>query len=275
MNAPGNKITIITATIDPDDCLRRTLESVRRQTYGRIEHIVVDSYAERGDALKAEYPEVRFVKMPARGVYAALNEGLREATGDIIGLLHGNDILATDEVIAEVAATFGSDPELGFVFGDLRYYNPRTGRLLTTYSASNFRPEMARSLFSPPHPTLYVSRKVAHRVGPYTTRYVILGDIDMWIRLFALPGVRWRYLPGVKVYMCSGGLSTRLKNRLWLMNREKLNLMKRHGIRGGIWVLLQKYYFGIRARLKKVINTSDNVINTPETTETAPANTGH
>ena len=244
------KITIITATIDPDDNLRETLRSVASQTHQDVEHIVIDSYDNRGSDLKAEFPNVTFINTPRRGVYAALNEGLKRATGEVIGLVHGSDRLASPDVLATIAATFEKDPELGFVFGNLRYFNPITGKLLSVYSAEGYNPEMLRSMFTPPHPTLYVRQKVAHRVGPYTTRYIIAGDQDMWIRLFALPGVRWQYIPMIMVLMTTGGLSSRLSNILWLSNREKLSVMKRHGIQGGVIVLLRKYFYAIRSRLK-------------------------
>lgn len=241
------KVSLITITIDPDTILRHTLESVAAQTYPDIEHIVIDSYADKRDeVLEHDFPKSLFIHTQPHGVYAAINEGLKHATGDIIGLIHGNDRLARPDVISDVVSAFENDPGLGFVFGDLQYYNPRTGRKGAIYASADYHPRMLRSLFTPPHPTLYLRHSVARRVGPYTTRYEIIGDIDMWMRLFALPGVRWKHLPGIMVEMSTGGMSGRLSNVIWESNREKLRLMQHYGIRGGVFTLLRKYFYAVR-----------------------------
>lgn len=256
------KITVITATVDSDDVLREALSSVAAQTHPDVEHLVIDSAGvERSPSLLAEFPKVKFIPMPRKGVYAALNCGLKHATGDVVGFVHGNDRLAAPDVLARIADAFRSDPYLGFVFGDLRYFHPRTGRLGHYFTSGDFHPGMLRHLETPPHPTLYVRRELAHRVGPYSTRYVIASDLDWWLRLFAVPGVRWRHLPGVMVYMSYGGISNRLRTVLFQANREKLDIMRRHNIKGGVLILMRKYISAL-SRLFRLPVSEQKVINT-------------
>ncbi|MDE6300961.1 MAG: glycosyltransferase [Muribaculaceae bacterium] len=241
------KISLITATIDPDTVLRATLESVERQTHPDVEHLVIDGFeGSRDPDIFSDFPKARFIRSGRNGVYAALNEGTSAATGDVIGLIHGNDRLAHPGVLAHVADAFSGDQRPDFIYGDLIYFNPRTGKRGPVYSSENFRPEHLKSLVTPPHPTLYMSRDTARRVGNYSSDYKISGDLDMWLRMFSLPEVRWLYLPEIMVEMSTGGISQQLINILWHANIEKLRIMKANGIDGSVFTLLKKYVHALR-----------------------------
>ncbi|MDE6175052.1 MAG: glycosyltransferase, partial [Duncaniella sp.] len=91
------KISIITATWNSGSTIRDTLESVLRQTYTQIEHIIVDGGSSDNtmDIVRELEPlyqgRLRYVSEPDRGIYDAMNKGIAMATGDIIGILNSDD----------------------------------------------------------------------------------------------------------------------------------------------------------------------------------------
>ncbi|MDO4320345.1 MAG: glycosyltransferase family 2 protein [Bacteroidales bacterium] len=235
-------ISIITATIDGERSLDYTLGSVSSQTYRDIEHLVVDGYStDRTADIVARYPGVRMISRDRMGVYDALNFGVANTSGEIFGFLHCNDALASDDVIEAVAKAFADDPDLDFVYGDLQYVSPSTHRLGRIYHAEAFESSQLLGGVCPPHPTLYIRRSTAERIGEYVEDYRICGDFDMWLRLFGDKSLRCRYLPMIMVNMSTGGLSTRLRSRLYTNNVEKLKALRRNGLPAKPLLLLHKY----------------------------------
>jgi len=104
------KISIITATYNSGATLRDTMESVLRQTYTQIEHIIVDGASTDNtmDIVRELEPlyqgRLRYVSEPDRGIYDAMNKGIAMATGDIIGILNSDDFFTTDSIVATLAA---------------------------------------------------------------------------------------------------------------------------------------------------------------------------
>lgn len=243
------KISVITVTMEGGDVLDRALRSVHNQTYSDIEHIVVAPDAAAIADVTARYPEVRVIERQPRGVYDALNCGIHNSTGEVFGFVHGNDALSSSHVIKRVAQTFEEDPELDFVYGDMRYVHPGTYKYVRIYHASRFEPRQILGGMCPPHPTLYLRREAAERIGDYSLDYPTAGDYEMWIRLFKDKSLKSKYLRMVMVNMTTGGLSTRLRARLFDNNFQKLKALRRNGLPANPLRLLQKYYMVLRDHL--------------------------
>jgi len=91
------KITIITATYNSAKTIADCIASVNSQTYQNIEHIIIDG-ASTDNTLKIieSLPGrvTKIVSEPDNGIYDAMNKGIKLATGDVIGFLHSDDMLA-------------------------------------------------------------------------------------------------------------------------------------------------------------------------------------
>jgi len=241
------KISVVTITADGADLLDVTMQSVACQTYGDVEHIVVDGMShDATDRIVATYPGAKLIKHERRGLYNALNCGFCHATGDVVGMVHCGDALASPDVLGVVASAFEADRSLDFLYGDLQYVKPYTRKKCRIYHASKFTPDLLMAGITPPHPTLYVRRRVVDKVGYYAEDYYIGADTDMWIRLFTDKALRYRYLPMIMVEMATGGRSTSLKGRLYLNNVEKLKALRANGLPANPLRLAGKYWWSVR-----------------------------
>lgn len=83
------KISVITATFNSGKTLRDTIESVLRQSYTNIEHIIVDggSKDDTIGIIKRYEPRyegrLKWISEPDRGIYDAMNKGIAMATGEM------------------------------------------------------------------------------------------------------------------------------------------------------------------------------------------------
>ena len=89
-------VSIVTPTLNQAEYLGRTLGSVRRQTYPRIEHFVVDGGSTDATlhVLRAAESSagMRWVSEPDDGMYDAINKGISRTTGEIVGYLNSDDL---------------------------------------------------------------------------------------------------------------------------------------------------------------------------------------
>ncbi len=238
------KISIVTVAYNAAHTIGDTLASVAAQTHPDIEHIVVDGASTDGTlAVVARQGGhvARLISEPDKGIYDAMNKGLRVATGDVIGLLNADDVYADDGVLARVASTMTHE-RLDALFGDAEFVHPeRPDRPLRRYRSDRFRPDRIAWGWMPAHPTLFLRRQVYERFGLFRSDYRIAGDFELVARVFHGGTLKYRHLPEVMVRMRTGGISTGGWRSTLLLNREVLRACRENGIRTSLPRILSKY----------------------------------
>ncbi|MES2632447.1 MAG: glycosyltransferase family 2 protein [Pseudomonadota bacterium] len=236
------QISIITAVLNRSETLAEALRSVRDQTWGNIEHIVVDGGSTDGTLAVVEQYKAgisQFVSSPDNGPYDALNKGIALATGDIVGFMHADDSYGSTNSLQQVARAF-EDPAVGAVYGDLVYVGKKDpSRIVRYWQGGPYQRERLTQGWMPPHPTLYVRRELYTRYGAFDTRFRIAADYDHMLRLLWRGRVNAAYIPEVLVRMRMGGLSNGSLPNMFRKSREDYRAMRENGI-GGFQTLLMK-----------------------------------
>jgi|GEM_PF-2333655 len=151
------KLSVITATYNCADTLADCLDSVAQQTHPEVEHILIDAASSDGTLalLQARRDQLaQLVSEPDGGLYFGLNKGIALASGEVLGFLHGDDVYADTEVLAQVAAAF-ADPTVAAVYGGLEYVSQTDPtRVVRHWRAGAYQPQRLRWGWMPPHPTL-------------------------------------------------------------------------------------------------------------------------
>jgi glycosyltransferase involved in cell wall biosynthesis len=220
----------------------QALDSVRSQSWPDVEHIVIDGASTDGtlELLESRRGEIAvLVSENDSGIYDALNKGLALATGDVIGLMHSDDIYTDNGVLADVAAAF-ADPAIDAVYGDLDYVSREdTGRIIRRWRSGEYSPARLAEGWMPPHPTLYLRRSVIERWGGFDEDFRIAADYDVILRYFGRGRIRPAYVPRVLVKMRVGGESNRSIGRMLRKSREDFRALRRNDI-GGFRTLFRK-----------------------------------
>lgn len=236
------KISVVTAVYNRKDTIRASIESVQSQLYRDVEHVIQDGGSIDGtlDIVREMATEAtRVVSEPDDGLYAAINSGIERASGDVIGLMHSDDLFFGPHVLEKVARAFALD-EIDGVYGDLQYVAADDpNRIIRYWRSGEFAPRLLRKGWMPPHPTLYLRRRVFDQFGLYDTSFRIAADYDAMLRYLHKGGINLAYIPEVLVKMRVGGESNRSIGRIFLKSREDLAALRRNNV-GGVFTLMSK-----------------------------------
>ncbi|WP_086868385.1 glycosyltransferase family 2 protein [Kosakonia pseudosacchari] len=235
------RISIITATYNSEKTLLDTLTSLENQSYPNIEYIIVDGASKDAtvELIKKHCSKIsKIICEPDKGIYDALNKGINAATGDVIGFLHSDDLLAYNDALADIAETFektGCDA----VYGDLEYVSKHdTDKRIRLWKSGIFSRIKMQLGWMPPHPSFYMKRTCYLEYGNFSLDYRISADYDSVLRYILLQRIAIAYLPKILVKMRVGGISNRSLSSMIAKSREDIHVMKKYRI---IWPLALAY----------------------------------
>lgn len=232
------KISIITTCFNRESTIRDCIESVLSQDYADIEYIVVDGASTDGSlSVINEYKDriSTIISEPDKGMYEAINKGIRVATGDVIGLLHSDDFLYATDTVSHIAAALERS-RADFVYGDGLFVDSvDTDKVVRNWISGRYTKGKVRRGWLPLHPTCYIRREVMDQCGLYDESYRIAADSELLVRYLYGADLQVCYLPEYIVRMRMGGLSTdpqKMKQK-W---SEDLRLYRHHGFHA-YWAL--------------------------------------
>jgi len=214
------KVSIITVCFNSEKTIEDTLKSIQSQTYPDIEYIVVDGLSkDRTNEIVKEYNNIVSVHISEKdnGLYDAMNKGISLATGDVIGILNSDDVLADELVIEKIVAGFDSE-NVDAVYSDLIYVSEHDLTKPTRlYSSKVFSKKLIKFGIMLPHPTFYVRKKYYEMLGLYKTDYRVAADFELLTR-FVSNGIKLVRLPFISVKMREGGISS--SGLLWRIHQN-------------------------------------------------------
>ena len=204
------------------------------QTYPDFELIVVDGASTDGtlDVLKGVQKHLSFfISEPDSGIYDALNKGIIQATGDFVGILHSDDLLADEMVLEKIANCF-SQNKADAIYGDLVYVaKDNVEDTFRYWESGDFNRSSLGRGWMRPHPTFYVKREIYKEHGVFNRAYRIAADYDFMIRVLKNKAVNV-YIRDVLVKMRVGGASNRPLENIVKKSREDYRILKSHGYSG-------------------------------------------
>ena len=222
------KISVDTVCHNSAATIGRTLDSFFQQDHADKQLVIVDGASSDGTLeIIAGYPQtqIRLISEPDRGIYDAMNKGLRAFDGEAMGYLNSDDCYHDHQVLSDIAAALR---ETDIVFGDIDFVaDHETKRVVRRWTSSPHRPGAFRRGWMAPHPSLYVRRRVTEAVGEFERRYRISADYDWMLRAFEVARFGSRRLRRTFVDMLIGGASTRSLSSYLIGNLEALASRRR------------------------------------------------
>jgi glycosyltransferase len=236
------KISIITAVFNRKQTIAEAIVSLQKQSFSNFEHILIDGASNDGTLeVINELLDHRSLLQsePDDGIYDAINKGIANSSGEIIGLLHSDDFFSDTDVLKSIADAF-NNPNIDLVYGDLDYVDcNNASRVVRRWVSSNFSYLSLKNGWMPPHPTIFVRRRVLVDIGGYNQDYKISADYDFIVRYFTSKYVKALYIPRVLVKMRTGGKSNKNIKHMLAKSLEDYSIIKFNKI-GGIRTLLFK-----------------------------------
>lgn len=243
-------ISIITSCYNRATTIRTAVESVLAQDYNDIEYIIVDGASRDNtmavvrncldgakhignkdgvEILTLNGKTIKIISEPDRGMYEALNKGIRCATGEIIGMVHSDDFLYSNTIISEIAAQI-QKTNADLLYGDGLYIDcKKPTKIIRNWVGGEFSKSKVRHGWLPLHPTCYIRRDVMMREGLYDESYEIASDSELLVRYLLKADLKITYLHKYVIKMRMGGMSTN-PIRSIQMWEEDLRLYRQHGM---------------------------------------------
>ena len=235
-------VSIITATYNSAATLRDCLQSVAMQSYAPIEHIIIDG-ASKDDSLSIAQSFAHIAQVHSekdQGIYDAMNKGIALATGDIIGILNSDDFYVDERVIQDIVTVF-ENSNCDVVYADLQYVDrERTDKIIRTWKSGTMQQHSFLYGWMPPHPTVFVRRKVYEQYGAFNLSLKSAADYEFMLRILYKEKCPVAYLPKTIVKMRDGGQSNQsIKHRIFA-NREDKKAWALNGLQPYFFTLLLK-----------------------------------
>lgn len=212
------KVTILTVVYNGEKTLKACIDSILGQDFCNIEFILIDGSSTDGtfEIAKSYGSKIdKLISEPDKGIYDAMNKGIANATGDIIGILNADDIYADSSVIKDVVDKFEKDNVQG-VYGDLIYIDNVTDQNpVRKWVSGKYKKGMFLWGWMPPHPTFFIRKECYNTFGNFRLDLGSAADYELMLRMIHTNAISISYLPRTLVKMSTGGASNRsLLNRL-------------------------------------------------------------
>ena len=255
------RITYVTITYNAAKVLQRTLDSVLAQDYPNIEHLIidgastddtlkiVDDYIARSNAAENGH-QIQVSSEPDKGIYDAMNKGLRSMTGDYVCYLNAGDFLPTTDTasrIAQQVEASGNTPavlygDTDIVDGEGQFLHHRRLAPPEKLTWKSFRQGMLVC-----HQAFYARTDFAIAT-PYDMQYRYSADVDWCIRV--MKAAAKENVPMLNLHMVVANYTqegqTTLHHRESLL--ERYRVMERHY--GRVQTFLLHCWFAVRSLLK-------------------------
>jgi len=253
------RITYVTITYNAAKVLQRTLDSVLSQDYPDIVHLIidgastdetlklVDDYIERSNAAENGH-SIQVTSEPDKGIYDAMNKGLRSLDGDYVCFLNAGDFLPASDTVSRIVEKVGDQlpavlyGDTDIVDGEGRFLHHRRLAPPEQLSWKSFRQGMLVC-----HQAFYARTDFAIAT-PYDLRYRYSADVDWCIRV--MKAAEKENVPLLNLKMVVANYTqegqTTLHHRQSLL--ERYRVMERHY--GRFQTFLLHCWFAIRTLIK-------------------------
>lgn len=180
---PTPLVSVVTPSYNTGRFIEETLRSVQEQDYPRVEHIVLDSGStdETPEILK-RFPSVKLIAPAPGGVTEKVNHGFSIAQGEIFAWINADDFYLPG-AIAKAVAALQEHPDAALVYCNYLHVDEESVEIERLPSKQAGFRQLIEEQNYVPHQTAFMRREAFEQVGPVTTRYPLVQDWDLWIRI--------------------------------------------------------------------------------------------
>ena len=193
------KLSIITINRNNAVGLEKTIKSVASQTYKEFEYIVIDGASTDGSvevikSHESEFAHLKWVSEPDKGIYNAMNKGLRMASGDYIQILNSADSLASEDVIERMISALEQLNSPSILYGNMVKCFPDGHRVVDKSFAGHEITMLGMYNGTLNHDPTYIRRDLFEKYGYYDENLRIVSDWKWYLQAIVLGGEKPKYV---------------------------------------------------------------------------------
>jgi glycosyltransferase len=210
------KISIITVVKNGMPHLKDSIKSFDLQKYYKKELIII--YSKSKDSTEKYLKSLKNSKYKiykdknTGNKFDSINLGIKKSSGQIIGILHSDDIFFSNNILSKINEGFNKYKADG-LYGGV-YYSSRHNlkKILRIWKPSKFKRENLYFGWMPPHVSLFLKKKIFTKIGFYSNEYKISSDYEFILRILLDKTLLIRSTNFYHNIMRLGGESTRIKD---------------------------------------------------------------
>lgn len=253
------RFSIVTICYNSEKTIERTIKSVLGQTYTDYEYIIVDGASTDAtlSVIEKYIPQfegrLKVISEPDKGIYDAMNKGIKASVGAMIGIVNSDDWLEPDalQIVNDAIIANGCNYNTNYC-GGINYHWDGKVKPLGVNIHSFKKQTKLYIMAGVRHPGIFVPQKVYERIGLFDDEMKLSADLDFILRCY-FGGVDFVDVGKVLSNMSEGGISTNnsAKSRQYAMNDRKRMLKKfgKKGIEYG-WLL---YSWKLRGMVRTLL----------------------
>ena len=224
------KISIITVVKNGMPFLKDAIKSFELQKYRNKELIIVYSKSidETENYINSlSKKNYKIIKDNSNNRYKAINKGIKKSSGDVIGLLHADDIFFNNQTLFDVCAHIY---KYDIVYGGV-YFAERDNltKIKRIWNPKNLNKNSILFGSVPPHISTFMKKKVFSKIGYYSEKYMISGDYDFLLRSINSNKFKIKSTNKFHNIMRLGGDSTNI-SKIFLKLKEDYLIIKKHNL---------------------------------------------
>lgn len=240
------KISIITITYNSEKTLEQTIKSVVDQGYANLEYIIIDGGSKDGtlDIVNKYRDKIAVVVSEKdNGISDAFNKGIKRATGDVIGIINSDDLLA-EGALKALSEAFDDNNDV--YRGNLLIWDDTNGTQYVNIPTMHF--DIKRNLLSVCHPSTFISRKAYDKWGVYNVDMRYMMDADILFRFYR-KGATFKHIDrSLAIFRLGGVTSDNWKKKI----PEYKKVLKDNG--ASDWEIFKRMsVYKVRNNLKTIL----------------------
>lgn len=219
-----NKISIITITYNSENTIEETILTVINQNYSNLEYIIIDG-GSKDNTLniiqKYKSSISKVISEPDKGISDAFNKGIRESTGEIIGIINSDDMLNIN-TLNELNDIIEKYPDYDVYYGNGIIFDEKNNHI---YKPVNNIDDILKYMFIC-HPATFVKKTCYEKYGTFDIKYKCTMDFELLSRMY-LNGAKFKYFDYECTWFRLGGTSNQ---KFDLTKEESIEIAIRNGI---------------------------------------------
>ena len=247
-------ISIIIPTFNSSQTIQSNLDSIKKQSYLNYEIVVIDNNS-TDDTItlikKNNFKNIKTIIEKDSGIYDAVNKGILNSTGDLVSILHSDDIYNHNDVLKNVVNAFNQKKNVEIVYGDLVYVkNDDINSVLRYWKPGKFKNDLFLKGWHPPHPSFFAKKKLFNSYGLYNSKIGNSADVELMHRFMQIFKINFYYLNETLVKMRYGGKSN---SSIMSIIRQNLEIIKFLNIQNSLYKIIIFFLYKFIGRLKQFI----------------------
>ena len=247
-------ISIIIPTFNSSQTIQNNLDSIKKQTYLNYEIVVIDNNS-TDDTItlikKNNFKNIKTIIEKDSGIYDAVNKGILNSTGDLVSILHSDDIYNHNDVLKNVVNAFSQKKNIEIVYGNLVYVkNNDINSVLRYWRPGKFKNDLFLKGWHPPHPSFFAKKRLFNSYGLYNSKIGNSADVELMHRFMQIFKINFYYLNETLVKMRYGGKSN---SNIMSIIRQNLEIIKFLNIQNSLYKIIIFFLYKFIDRLKQFI----------------------